>query len=245
MIASLAMYKRPELDAAYDRLWQGIRRNLHAQGLAAPPKLTQDGDPFEIWTHPRLVLAQSCGLPYRRWLHDRVSLIGVPDYGLTGCRPGYYRSALVVRIDDDRGSVEAFRDALFAYNQDFSQSGYAAAYGHVMGYGFWFSRRLETGSHANSARAVASGQADIAALDAVSWRLMQAYDCFSARLRVLDWTEETPGLPLIAAKGIDIAAVFRAVAAAIADMTGDDRDRLGLRSLVAIDKQAYLNITEG
>lgn len=241
MIASLMMYQRPQLAAAHDRLWQAIRLALRDVGIDAPEALSQEAEEFSVWKHPDLVLSQTCGMPYRLWLHEAVDLVGTPDYGLDGCAPGYYRSAIVTRKDDPRGDLAAFRDARFAYNQTFSQSGFAAPYFHV-GPEAFFTDILHTGGHVASARAVAEGRADIAALDAVTWRNIEAFEGFADRLGVLDWTAPTPGLPLITAKGRDTDAMFGAVKSAIAGLSPEDAKALGLKGLIRIPKEAYLSV---
>ncbi len=242
MIANLMMYARPQLDEAHQRYWALIRASLCDAGINAPENLSQDAEEFAVWRHPELVLSQTCGMPYRTWLHDQVTLVGTPDYGLDGCPPGYYRSALVVRADDRRSDLAAFQDAVFAYNQTFSQSGYAAPYWHLEPHGFWFENRVQTHGHLKSAHAVSEGRADIAALDAVSWRLMSAHENFASELRVLDWTQPTPGLPLITAQGNDAAAIFEAVQSGIERLDPSDREAFGLRGLVRIPKESYLAV---
>jgi ABC-type phosphate/phosphonate transport system substrate-binding protein len=242
MIASLMMYERPELADAHDRLWVLIRANLADVGVATPENLSQDAEEFAVWKHPELVLSQTCGMPYRLWLHDKVQLVGTPDYGLEGCPAGHYRSALVVRANDPRVGLADYRDAIFAYNQAFSQSGYAAPYQHMKSKGFWFGNRLHTNAHLQSAKAVAKGRADIASLDAVSWRLMQQYEPIAEKLRVLDWTDPTPGLPLITSLRQDPEVIFKAVLAATDAMLPVDSKALGLRGITAISKDAYLAV---
>jgi ABC-type phosphate/phosphonate transport system substrate-binding protein len=242
MIASLMMYQRAELADADERYWQLIRDGLHDADIESPETLSQDAEEFFVWKHPELVLSQTCGMPYRTWLHDKVALVGTPDFGLAGCPPGYYRSALVVRADDPRTEITAFRDAVFAYNQTFSQSGYAAPYWHVIALGFWFENRLQTDQHLQSAKAVSEDRADIASLDAVSWRNIEAYEPFAENLRVLEWTVPTPGLPLITASDQDHKAIYQAVKQAIAKLENEDRSRLGIKGIVAIPKDEYLSI---
>ncbi|MEZ5912684.1 MAG: PhnD/SsuA/transferrin family substrate-binding protein [Paracoccaceae bacterium] len=242
MIASLMMYRRPEIDGAIGRYWALIREELATRGIDSPENLAQDAEEFAVWTAPDLVLAQTCGMPYRTRLHDRVTLIGTPDFGVEGCPPGYYRSIFVIRADDPRARVADFADSVLAFNAPISQSGYAAPWSYARARGFRFARKLETGSHRASARAVAEGAADIAALDAVSWRLIARYEPFAAKLAVLDATEPTPGLPYIAGPGADAAAGFAAVAAAIARLDPADRMALGLKGMVAIPAADYLAI---
>ncbi len=138
--------------------------------------------------------------------------------------------------------MEEYRKAVFAYNQTFSQSGYAAPYSHMVPFGFWFEDRLHTNQHLESGRAVAEGRADIASLDAVSWRLMERFEPFSANLRVLDWTEPTPGLPLITAQHQQVDQISSAVAVAISGLKAQDRKVLGIEGVVKLPKEKYLAV---
>ncbi|APE45551.1 hypothetical protein BOO69_16430 [Sulfitobacter alexandrii] len=242
MIASLMMYLRPETEAAHLRYWDALRRALRARGVPAPAEMCNAAEAFSVWTAPDLVLSQTCGMPFRTRLHDRVTLVGTPDFGVDGCPPGYYRSAVVVRADDARPSLRDFADARFAFNDAGSQSGLAAMHAVALAEGFWFGDRRQTGGHRASALAVAEGEADIAALDAVTWRLIRRYDPFAAGLRVLTWTPPTPGLPYITGPGMDRAQVFDAVVEAIEHLTEADRDVLGLLGLVDIPARDYLAI---
>lgn len=240
MIAALAMYDRPETRGATDRFWGLIRDSLRAGGIAAPEALTRGGDFHAPWTDPDLLLAQTCGLPFRSLLRDRVTLVGTPDYGLPGCPPGHYRSVLVARAGDGR-DLDALASGVLAINDAGSQSGWAAPVAHAAARGLAFTRVAVTGAHAASARAVADGGADLAALDAQTWQLIGAHDpALAAMLRVVDLTDPTPGLPLITAKGRDPAPLFAAASAAIAALAPADRAALGLRGLVAIPAAAYL-----
>lgn len=239
MIASLPMYDLPAMHGANDRYWQAIRTHL-GQG---PEALTRTGDLWAQWRDPDLVLSQTCGYPYRARLHGLVTLVGTPDYGLPGCPAGHYRSVFVARADDPREDVSAFEGARFAYNEPMSQSGWAAPLTHVRALGFTFDDLHETGGHRNSALAVARGRADIAALDALTWVLLQRHEAFPQTLKEVGATQPTPVLPYICALGRDGPAVHRAIAAAISDLSAGDRDALHLRGIVSIPAGAYLAVT--
>ncbi len=242
MIASLFMYCYPQLIEPNNRYWALIRSHLSLAGIASPQHLKQiDGDTAD-WQDTNLVFSQTCGMPYRLWLHENVQLIGTPDYGLDACPPGYYRSALVVRADDPGTQLVQFEGATLAFNSTHSQSGYAAPYWHARAHGFWFRKRIEVGSHLQAARAVAAGDADIAALDALSWKLMQRYCDFSPKLRVLDWTTPTPGLPYISASDANTSAMFDAIACAIDDLSETDAAGLAIKGLVKIGAEQYLGV---
>lgn len=241
MIASLGMYDRAETSAANDRFWALIRDGLRCRGIAAPEQLTRGESAFwRAWEAPDLVLSQTCGLPYRARLHDKVSLIATPDYGIEGCQPGFYRSVFVARADDPRSTVADFSGSPFAYNEALSQSGWAAAKA-------WFDQRelelapaLCTGAHAFSALAVSQCKADFAAIDAVTWSFLIEYEAWAGSLKVIGQTDPTPGLPYIAAAGADVGATFAALCDAMDSLDQADRRTLRLRGLVRLETADYL-----
>lgn len=238
MIAMLGMYDMPALQGANDRFWQLIRSHL-GQG---PEQLSRDRDYWQMWQSPDLLFAQTCGMPYRTRLHDIVGLIGTPDYGLTGCPPGYYRSVFVAHADADGDTLTDFARGRFAYNESRSQSGWSGPMTHLNAAGVHFDTLLETGSHVASAQAVADGTADMAGLDALTWALLQEHGTVADRLRVVARTAPTPGLPYITAKTRNTVALAAAVRAAIDALDASDRALLHLKGLVSIDPAVYLAI---
>lgn len=236
MIASLAMYDRPETAAANDRFWQAIRAALGS----GPDGLSRGADLWDIWQSPDLLLAQTCGLPYRARLHDHVTLVATPNYGLPGCPPGHYNSVLVAHRARLGAPLAAFDGASLAYNEALSQSGWAAPCAHFAAHGLSIGARLETGAHRASARAVAERRADLAALDALTWELIRRYDDFAADLVEIGRTAPSPALPFITAGGRDPVALRGALRGAVDRMSAADRALLGLRGIVDLPQSAYL-----
>ena len=237
------MYDRPETAGANDRFWAGIRDGLRAMGIAAPDALTRGAEELlSQWCDPDLVFSQTCGFPYRSRLHGRVVLVGTPDFGVDGCAPGYYRSVFVVRADDPRQALADFDGRRFAYNDGLSQSGWAAPQTHAAQLGLSLPPAIRTGGHRLSALAVAEGRADIAALDAVTWRMLRRWDPDALRLRMLDSTAPTPGLPYIAGPAADAGRMFEIVDRAMSNMRAEDRALLGLQGLVFIPPESYLAV---
>lgn len=235
MIASLPMYDRAETARANDGLWSAIRARLGY----GPHSLTRPGDLWQVWQSSDLLLAQTCGLPYRARLHDHVTLVGTPDYGLADCPPGYYRSLFIARADGP-SSLADYTGRCFAYNEPLSQSGWAAPHAHMARHRLAFGPLLQTGAHRASALAVAEGNADFAALDAVTWGMIQAHDAFATQLKIIDATIATPGLPLITAKSRDPKPIFDAISAAISDLPSEIRATLHLKGLTRIPPARYL-----
>ena len=240
MIASLPMYDRPELSDAHSRLWDAIRANLEGAGIQSPDALLQEAANDEVWTSSNLVLSQTCGYPYRTRLHDKVQLVGTPDYGLPGCPPGYYNSYIIAHKNNSVSNIAAMQQGVLAFNSLDSQSGYIAALHHLRACRFVIGGTIETGSHRSSVQAVAERQADIASVDAVSWRFMEQYDAVCEDLKVIGRTKPTPGLPYITAKGHDAAAVAEAVSSAIDTLPSDIRSKVMIEALVDIPASDYL-----
>lgn len=242
MLASLPMYDWPQLRGSHDALWSAIHAALGGRGIESPEMLTDARPGVAFWTHPQLVFSQTCGLPFRTHLHNRVQLVGTPDFGVETCAPGFYCSYLVTRRDDGRNDLADYRTAVFAFNDPDSQSGYAAARRHAMARGFWFGETHRTGGHVKSAKAVARGNADIAAIDAVSWRMIERFESCASELRILEATEPTPGLPYITSADLDREAVFEAVREAIDRLEPAVLADLTLQGIVRIPAEEYLKV---
>ena len=235
----MGMYDMSHARAAHDRFWTLIRSGLDH----GPERLDRTYDIWEQWLSPDLVMSQTCGLPFRARLHDKVRLIGTPDYGLPGCPPGHYNSVLLVRVDNDASVLSELVHPRLAYNEPLSQSGWAAPYAHFHALGQSFEVGAQTGAHAASARAVAEGKADVAAVDALTWAMLERESpVLFNTLRIIDRTAPTPGLPYITALTRDPAPIALAIDQAITSLDQTDRDILHLKALIRMPAKAYLDL---
>lgn len=242
MIAALQMYDFDDLVAANDALWVGVHDALRAQGVEAPQALKRGSDLWEVWQSPDLLLAQTCGYPFRAHLHPKVTLVATPDYGVPGCAPGEYCSYFIARRDDPRASLSTFDGVPLAYNEALSQSGWAAPQNHAAAAGLHLPAGLKTGAHRLTAHAIAQGKADLGAVDAVTWRHLQRVDPTVQGLHVIAQTRPTPGLPLITAQAALAPLLSSTISQAIAHLPAATRAILGLRGLVLIAPSAYLAV---
>ena len=233
------MYDRPELRDAHYRFWAAIRANLGC----GPERLNNPTDLASFWQSDDLLFGQTCGMPYRTFLHDRVQLVGTPDYGLDGCPPGYYRSGVIVHADSKIGEFGDLAEKRIAYNEALSQSGWAAIIAEMEYADMRPSSGLQTHAHINSAQAVSKKLADFAAIDAHTWALMCRYQTdLTSTLRVVHWTSPTPALPYICATRFDAQAIFNAVQNALNALPSPDTETLGIRGIIKIAKQDYLDV---
>jgi ABC-type phosphate/phosphonate transport system substrate-binding protein len=243
------MYDLPELKAATDALWGAIACRVRN----APKALTRATNLHKIWTDPDLLLAQTCGYPLVTSLAGKVSLLATPCYDAAGCEGPAYRSAIIVHIDDPAGSLSVLRGKICAVNTPDSNSGMNLLRAEIAPLSHpgekFFARILATGSHASSLEAVADGLADVAAIDCVTWaHLQQSRSTATRDVRLLGWTQSTPGLPLITSLGTD-AATRSALLQALHDVIADPalsavRSALRLEKFVEIPLDAYCPIVE-
>jgi ABC-type phosphate/phosphonate transport system substrate-binding protein len=237
MIASFPMYDRAETALANDALWAAFRSRLGY----GPQTLDRDIGLWEAWEHPDLLLSQTCGLPYRTRLQGRVTLVGSPDYRLPGCPPGHYNSVLVTRADNHAPTASLLAQRI-VINQSHSQSGHAALVDHARKLGVTLGPMIESGAHIRSARMVARNEADLTAIDAHTWRLIQRYDETAQALRECDRTTPTPATPFITARNRDPAPLRRALISALDDLPAETRATLNLHAIIDIPHDLYMRV---
>ena len=224
-VASLPMYDFPELRAAHDAFWSAVAERLNSAGLRdVPRELTRDVGHAEVWRDTSLLFAQGCEYPLAKSFADRVRLVATPMYSAAGCEGARYRSAVVVRGVDGAATLADLRGRRCAINELESNSGMnllRAAVAPLVTDGRFFGSVAVSGSHLRSVEMVASGEADVASVDCVSFALFQRlYPAVVGELRVLCWTPSSPCLPFITARSASDSTV-RALRSALADVFDD------------------------
>ncbi|MCU0789428.1 MAG: PhnD/SsuA/transferrin family substrate-binding protein [Nitratireductor sp.] len=243
--AALPMYDWPEVSPAWDRLWALIRPALAARGIEAEPELRRNPDHESQWTDPGLLVGQTCGWPFVSRLREKVVPFARFDFGLGG-RPGDYHSVYITSGEADPGELIRDPSAIIAVNSFDSQSGFRALH-ELVGepLGVPESRFLVTGGHRNSIRKVAAGKAQLAAIDAQSWRLALAHEPAAANVRVEGRSSDVPGLPLITAPAFASSSgdLFSSVSSAAGELADDVRRALGILGVVTAKAEDYAVLT--
>ncbi len=250
MIADLPMYEFPWTASALDELWTGVARRLRAAGLEAPWALTRGRDLYETWWDRDLILGQSCGYPYWRSLRGAVALIATPAFVFEGCEGADHCSFIVARRGERRSGLAGFRGARAAINARDSNTGmnlFRAAIAPIAEGRAFFSEVVVTGAHQASLVAVASGAADIAAIDSVSIALLRAgRPELVEEVETIARTPSSPCLPFIASLAFGeakLAAVRRALSETFEDPgTRSAMRRLGLAGASVLGSDAYARV---
>ena len=245
------MYDFPELHSAHDALWAAIATRLTAGKLeSVPVSLTRPDDLSALWHDPGLLLGQACGYPLMTDLAGLVQLVATPAYRTTGCQGAFHRSAIVVRAGDAVADLRGLRGRRCVINGWDSNSGMnllRATVAPLAEASRFFESVTVSGSHRQSLGLVATGDADVAAIDCVSLELISRIDpALVAATRVLAWSPLSPGLPLVTSAATDatsIGALRRALADVAADPTlSAVRAELLLDGFVVLPIETYAAI---
>lgn len=249
MIASLPMYWRAQNAPLWQAFWAQVQACAAPAGLTLPDLTPPEAIPrpwAEHWLRQDLVLSMTCGLPFRDALRGRVCYVGTLDFGL-GTPAGYYRSCVIMSPGAWAASAAAPTEPpamTLACNSADSQSGWAVTQQAPP-----FARPpriaqvLMTGSHAASAEAVAEGRADIAYIDAVTYRILCECGFDTRRVHMAGYSAPSPGLPLICAAGRDPAPLRHALKQALDSFRPDRPNRMGgPMSLHLLDEADYLDL---
>ncbi|WP_337263853.1 MULTISPECIES: phosphate/phosphite/phosphonate ABC transporter substrate-binding protein [unclassified Serratia (in: enterobacteria)] len=228
--------------------WQALHDKLQQLGMAEVPQaLSWPQDLLAHWQSPDLLLSQTCGYPLAALL-PQVQLVGTYHYRVEGCSGANYSSWLVVRDNEPGERLADFRGRVAAYNSRDSQSGYNSLLTLVAPLaqqGRFFRQAIASGAHYESMKMILRGQADIAAIDCVSFALLKrAQPQAVAGLKIIGRTAAVPGLPLITAAGTTPRqlALLRAAASAMVNDPASENLLIGDFSLVP--REAYRVITE-
>ena len=202
MIASLDMYNWPESTAAFDLFWARIHDALTAQGIASPPALSVlDENLHDLAASGDLLMGQICGITYARANDEehRFTALGAFVIDDASLLPGYYSSALITPKGHapDLSTPQSLTAAINGYG---SLSGWIvlAQYVSRQSQDDPFAQTLISGGHRQSAEMIAQGKADIAAIDLISWKMLQRFaPDVTAKIDVVAYTPPRPGLPLV------------------------------------------------
>jgi len=182
-------------------LMQAVVTLLAQRGVAAQP--VWPDTLLSHWQDDQLLLSQTCGYPLVSLLPG-VQLVGTFHYQAPGCTGRNYRSWLVAR--DKQATLTDFNGQRAVANSLDSHSGYNALRFVAARQGVTFSQLLLSGGHRQSLAALRDSQADIAAIDCVSWALLARYAPDALRgLHIIGETPAAPGLPLITAASTSAA----------------------------------------
>ena len=251
-VASMPMYDLPEVRSALDGLWDGLARHLRREGVADVPDRIVHDRPFrELWHDPDLRFSQCCGYDLVNGYAKTLRPIATPHFDAPECEGGAYASVIVVGEDCEAADVSEMRGAVCVVNEHDSHSGMNALRALVAPAsrdGRFFSEVKISGAHAASVEMVANGDADVAAIDCVTYALLRRHrPAALAGVRKLGRTERAPALPYVTHSAVNADTVERMRTALFRTFADPGlaavREALLLKDVEVIPVSAYRRIT--
>ena len=245
---SLPMYDLPGLQPVWDAWWRGMCREMAAAGVGGLDEgLTRLSDHMAHWRDPGMRLSQTCGYPLMTFLAGTVVPIGAPVYDLPGCEGTRHVSMIIVAENAPWTELADLRGSRAAMNGRDSNTGMnllRRAVADLAGGKPFFSAVVETGGHVNSLAAVRAGEADVAAVDAVSYGLAAIHRPELVEgVRILCESPPSPTLPFItraSASDDERAILVEALAAVMADPAlAPAREMLRLTAIAPVTTEDY------
>lgn len=252
-IASLPMYDWPEVASSTDAFWRGLRRFLMENGFSdVPASLNRNDDVHDQWRDPDLLFSQTCGYPLTHEFDGELQLLATPVYGVAGCSGANYSSFIIVAAGSSFNSPADLRGGRAAYNTGDSMSGLLAlraVFAPLAGKAAFFREIVHSGGHANSLQMVASGRADVAAIDCVSLALAERHrPHLTSEIRTIAQGPGAPSLPFVTSRtrsSREIEAMRQALVSACADPAlAGVRAELFLDGLVFTSRKDYDRVLE-
>jgi ABC-type phosphate/phosphonate transport system substrate-binding protein len=150
---------------AWDEIWAAV----HQRAPWTPGVLTRSGDIHARWYDSDCIVTQVCGGPFAAVHRNDMHLVASFALDLPEADGGHYRSVLLSPV---RASLDELTspDTHAVANSADSLSGWLSLIAATVGQGNdWPGTVTYTSAHVDSVRALANGEADLAAID--SWSL--------------------------------------------------------------------------
>ena len=218
MPASFPWYDLPSVQWANDSLWQ-------ATGF--PGELDRHQSVSDFWHDPDLLVTQACGLDL--FLSEApIEPVAAPVFDLD-CEAGMYFSYIVGNVNGRVAAVNSLS----------SRSGWSALLTICTP-----QRVVVTGSHQASLQALKAGIADVAAIDAVSWSIIERdAPAKVAGLEIVERSSEAPSPPYVVRRGNEREDVFRSLSSALESPGSiDSKKALFIKDIIPVQRHHYLPI---
>ena len=207
---------------------------------------------LNILNDPALWFGQTCGYPLMTSLRDTMTPISVPVFDVLGCQQKLYSSLLIVADNSQINTTEDCRGLCAAINTNDSNSGMNLLRHAVASFnqkGEFFGQINLSGSHLQSLTQVANGNADIAAIDCVSYQLIEdTWPELATRVRCIGFTAKTCGLPFVmpkpAAVNQDLENITECLNQALLMLDERQKGRLHLKGFENVSFDDYQCIND-
>ncbi len=208
---------------------------------------------FDLLRSPGLLLGHTCGYPLMHYLRDHCQPVCVPCFDVEGSNGKYYSSHIITSVDSDINALADCYNKIAVINGHDSNSGmnvlrHAVALLDIKPP--FFSKVEESGSHFNSLLAVADRQADVTAIDCVSFALIKDENPeLVSRVETIAFSQATCGLPFViphsANENFEPKNITKALNQALNRVSDNHRQTLhlaGFKNVTLADFQSIIDL---
>ncbi len=183
----------------------------------------------DLWFEPDLLVSQACGLDLFLSAAP-IEPVASPVFDLD-CEPGMYFSHIVGNVDGRVAAVNSLS----------SRSGCSALLSTCSP-----SSVLVTGSHLASLEAIRTGRADLAAIDAVTWRIIARDEPEKiAGISIVARSGDAPSPPFVVRRGTDRDVVLQALRRALGSPESNDaKEALVMKGIIPAQRDDYLPVLD-
>lgn len=162
-IVEFGFYPFEDARWAYEKFWGEVVKQCDW----LPKQLTWSNKPESLWSREEFAVSQTCGWPLVTRLAESVRVVGAFRQTTPESASHFYRSVVVGRVD---GTPFDFQGSTAAVNDLESLSGWISLIAAIQGpQEIWRGEVQISGSHAESLRMLARGDAIVASIDSVSF----------------------------------------------------------------------------
>jgi ABC-type phosphate/phosphonate transport system substrate-binding protein len=198
---------RPAINA----FWAALRPHVINAGIADVPLMLDRDQPRGLDPDGACLFGQTGAYQLFTTAKGQFTVLGCPGYEAPGCEDVYHRSYIVTRDTSYVERLDDLRDKTFAVNDLHSNTGMnlpRALFSRAQKNGTFFSKVVVSGSHLRSADLVATGRADGAAIDCVTFAYFQRYRPVAVdRLRIIGETGPARTPPFVTSRTTRLAEI--------------------------------------
>jgi ABC-type phosphate/phosphonate transport system substrate-binding protein len=239
-----------ELRVAWQTLFDEFRRLSEIGDRLDENLLFDSGE--SVLRDPRLFIGHTCGYPLMKHLQDAVTPFCVPVFDVPGVQGNLYSSRIIVSNQADISTLAECRNGVVAVNHSDSNSGMNVlrhAIAALNPKSPFFATVIDSGGHLQSLTAVAEQRADVAAIDCVSFQLIEdRWPELTARVRSIGDSVNTCGLPLVVPTSkratTNTDNVVQALNQALEQVDPEIRLRLHLKHFERVSIDDYRSIVD-
>ena len=194
LLVDFPWYDAPFLKSTHDRLWSELRSRLQGRVVDLPERRHSDIRYDDLLKSDQLLLTQTCGFCLATNTPNFLNIVGTPVFDLPECPPGFHFSYFVSAKTSLDGKLRLAVNDLWSWSGCHTLLQFCERENLKVDSG----RTVVTGSHHASIEKVLSDECDIAAIDAVTWRLYLENDPkFLSDLEILGRSGILPAPPYV------------------------------------------------